>query len=80
MILVATDVVARGIDIENVNCVINYDMPREIKGYVHRIGRTGRMGKEGLAFSFVSLDEHPLIFQIEQTYKTKIKKKILNYR
>ncbi len=80
MILVATDVVSRGIDIENVTCVINYDMPNEIQNYVHRIGRTGRMGKEGLAYTFVSLDEHPLIFQIEQKYKTKIKKKFLRYR
>ncbi|NVM04289.1 MAG: DEAD/DEAH box helicase [Candidatus Helarchaeota archaeon] len=79
MILVATDVVSRGIDIDNVTCVINYDMPNEIQNYLHRIGRTGRMGKEGLAYTFVSLDEHPLIFQIEQEFKTKIKKKILHY-
>ncbi|MFX0132944.1 MAG: DEAD/DEAH box helicase [Candidatus Hodarchaeota archaeon] len=79
MTLVATDVVARGIDIENVTCVINFDMPNEIQNYVHRVGRTGRMGKDGLAITFVSLDEHPLIFQIEQKYKTNIKKKILHY-
>jgi ATP-dependent RNA helicase DeaD len=76
-ILVATDVVSRGIDFEDITCVINYDMPNEIDTYVHRVGRTGRMEKDGLAFSFVSLDEHPLIFQIEKKFKTKIKKKIL---
>ncbi|MHA1382906.1 MAG: DEAD/DEAH box helicase [Candidatus Helarchaeota archaeon] len=79
-ILVATDVVARGIDIEDVTCVINYDMPSEIETYVHRIGRTGRMGKAGKAITFVNLDEHSQIFQIEKNYKTKIKKRHLMER
>lgn len=52
-ILVATDVAARGIDVENVSMVINYDIPQDEEYYVHRIGRTGRAGKEGMAFSFV---------------------------
>ncbi|MHA1377652.1 MAG: DEAD/DEAH box helicase [Candidatus Helarchaeota archaeon] len=74
-ILIATDVVSRGIDIDDVTCVINYDMPNEIDTYVHRIGRTGRMGKSGKAITFVDLDEHQLIFQIEKKYNTRIKKR-----
>jgi ATP-dependent RNA helicase DeaD len=52
-ILVATDVAARGIDVENVEAVVNYDMPQDEESYVHRIGRTGRAGRSGRAFSFV---------------------------
>ncbi|MDR0883285.1 MAG: DEAD/DEAH box helicase [Oscillospiraceae bacterium] len=53
-VLVATDVAARGIDVENIEAVFNYDIPQDVEYYVHRIGRTGRAGKEGRAFSFVS--------------------------
>jgi ATP-dependent RNA helicase DeaD len=53
-LLVATDVAARGIDVENVEAVFNYDLPQDEEAYVHRIGRTGRAGKSGKAFSFVS--------------------------
>ncbi|NEM98947.1 DEAD/DEAH box helicase [Pontibacter burrus] len=53
-ILVATDVAARGLDVENVEAVFNYDLPQDEEAYVHRIGRTGRAGKSGKAFSFVS--------------------------
>ena len=53
-ILIATDVAARGIDVSNVDVVFNYDLPQDEEYYVHRIGRTGRAGKEGLAFSFIS--------------------------
>jgi ATP-dependent RNA helicase DeaD len=52
-VLVATDVAARGLDVENVEAVINYDLPQDEESYVHRIGRTGRAGKSGKAFSFV---------------------------
>ena len=51
-VLVATDVAARGIDIDNVAHVVNYDLPNEPESYVHRIGRTGRAGAEGIAVSF----------------------------
>lgn len=53
-VLVATDVAARGIDIDNIEAVFNYDIPQDVEYYVHRIGRTGRAGKEGRAFTFVS--------------------------
>ena len=52
-ILVATDVASRGIDVEDVDCVINYDIPEENEYYVHRIGRTGRAKKKGVAFSII---------------------------
>merc|ERR1719428_2561157 len=53
-ILVATDVAARGLDISNVGLVVNYDMPKQMDDYVHRIGRTGRAGKKGVAIGFVN--------------------------
>jgi ATP-dependent RNA helicase DeaD len=52
--LIATDVAARGIDVDNISHVINYDIPKEMESYVHRIGRTGRLGKKGKAITFVS--------------------------
>ena len=52
-ILVATDVAARGIDVDDVDAVFNYDLPQDEEYYVHRIGRTGRAGRTGMAFSFV---------------------------
>lgn len=68
-ILVATDVAARGLHIENVTHVINYDIPRNPKDYVHRIGRTGRAGKEGDAITFVTqIDEH-LLRSVESEIK-----------
>ena len=71
-ILVATDVAARGLDIDNIDYVINYDMPLESETYVHRIGRTGRAGKEGVAITFVTPDERYRIPIIEYDVGTKI--------
>lgn len=65
-ILIATDVSARGIDIPNVAYVINYDMPRESENYVHRVGRTGRGKNKGMAFSFCSEEEKPILAEITQ--------------
>ena len=65
-VLVATDVAARGIDIDGVTHVINYDMPVEPESYVHRIGRTGRAGADGIAISFCTADEHPELRAIEK--------------
>jgi ATP-dependent RNA helicase DeaD len=64
-ILVATDVAARGLDVEDITFVINYDMPEDVETYIHRIGRTGRAGKEGTAISFVTAEEEHLIKEFE---------------
>lgn len=72
-ILVATDVVARGIDIQDVELVLNYDVPQEEEYYVHRIGRTGRNGKGGKAFTFVVGKEKSKLQSIKKYTKAKIK-------
>jgi ATP-dependent RNA helicase DeaD len=65
-LLVATDVAARGLHIENLSLVINYDIPQELDSYVHRIGRTGRAGKDGHAISLVTRDELMTLYEIEE--------------
>jgi ATP-dependent RNA helicase DeaD len=64
-ILVATDVVGRGIDVSSVSHIVNYDIPEFCDDYVHRVGRTGRMGREGIAFTFVAPEEGPQLTRIE---------------
>ena len=71
-ILVATDVAARGIDVDDVEAVFNYDLPQDDEYYVHRIGRTGRAGREGIAFSFVVGKEVYKLRDIQRYCKTKI--------
>ena len=71
-ILIATDVTARGIDIPNVDFVVNYDIPEEPENYVHRIGRTGRGVNKGIAVSFYSPEEKPLIKEIEEYLGSRI--------
>jgi len=71
-ILVATDVVARGLDVERVSHVINYDIPYDTESYVHRIGRTGRAGRAGDAILFISHREKRLLFAIEKTTRQAI--------
>ena len=71
-ILIATDVAARGIDITNVDAIINFDLPNIPETYVHRIGRTGRAGKSGIAFSFCSPDENAYVKLIEVLIEKKI--------
>ena len=71
-ILVATDVAARGIDVDDVDAVINYDIPHDVEGYVHRIGRTGRAGREGKAFTFVTVREQYKIREIIRYTKARI--------
>jgi len=73
-VLVATDIAARGLDIENLPHVVNYELPNVAEDYVHRIGRTGRAGKQGEAVSLVCVDEHTLLRGIEKFMKQKIKK------
>lgn len=65
-ILVATDVAARGIDVQTITHVVNFDLPRNTEDYVHRIGRTGRAGAKGIAFSFASTQDASLLRQIEK--------------
>jgi ATP-dependent RNA helicase RhlE len=65
-VLVATDIAARGIDVNGVSHVINYDLPHEPEAYVHRIGRTARAGRDGSAIAFCDADERPLLRQIEK--------------
>ncbi|MBN2109944.1 MAG: DEAD/DEAH box helicase [Methanosarcinaceae archaeon] len=73
--LVATDVAARGIDVENIELVFNYDMPQDEESYVHRIGRTGRAGRQGLAFTFVAGKEMYKLKNIQKYTKVKISHK-----
>jgi len=73
--LIATDVAARGIDVEDVTHVINYDLPQDSESYVHRIGRTGRANKEGIAYSLITRGETSAKRQIEMDTKSVITKK-----
>lgn len=76
-ILVATDVAARGIDVDDVDAVINFDIPLDEEYYVHRIGRTGRAGKSGRAFSFVGRDEKYRFREIQTYTKVKVEKGVI---
>jgi superfamily II DNA/RNA helicase len=71
-VLVATDVAARGLDVQTISHVINFDLPMSPEDYVHRIGRTGRAGAKGVALSFAAHRDLPLVRQIEQFLKQKI--------
>jgi ATP-dependent RNA helicase RhlE len=75
--LVATDIAARGLDIEQLPLVINHDLPHVAEDYVHRIGRTGRAGKTGHAISLVSADEIDLLSAIEGLIKKKLKRVVI---
>jgi ATP-dependent RNA helicase RhlE len=72
-VLVATDIAARGIDIDDITHVVNYDLPNEPESYVHRIGRTGRAGASGTAFSFCAADERSFLRDIERLTREQIK-------
>lgn len=74
-ILVATDVAGRGIDVKNVQGVFNYDLPRDDEDYIHRIGRTGRAGKSGAAFTFISKKQFSSLKRIEKANGLMITKK-----
>ncbi|QMV43869.1 DEAD/DEAH box helicase [Cohnella cholangitidis] len=76
-ILVATDVAARGLDVSGVTHVINFDLPQDPESYVHRIGRTGRAGKEGTSWSFVTAREIDHLHFIEKVTRHRISKKLL---
>jgi ATP-dependent RNA helicase RhlE len=76
-ILVATDIAARGIDVDGITHVINYDLPVEPEAYVHRIGRTARAGADGVAISFCDAEERPLLKDIERLARIEIRREVL---
>ena len=76
--LVATDIAARGLDIDQLPHVVNFDLPNVAEDYVHRIGRTGRAGNEGVAVSLVCVDEHKLLKDIERLIKRDIPKQVID--
>jgi ATP-dependent RNA helicase RhlE len=71
-VLVATDIAARGIDVEGISLVINFDLPNVAESYVHRIGRTGRAGATGRAISFCDSDERSLLGDIERFIRRRL--------
>ena len=71
-VLIATDIAARGIDVEELSLVINYDLPNVSETYVHRIGRTGRASASGIALSFCDLEERPYLRDIEKLIKQEV--------
>jgi ATP-dependent RNA helicase DeaD len=73
-VLIATDVAARGLDIEELTHVINYALPQDAESYLHRIGRTGRAGKEGTAITFITPEEHRKLMYIKNFTQTDIRK------
>jgi len=71
--MVATDLFGRGIDIERVNIVINYDMPTDSDSYLHRVGRAGRFGTKGLALTFVSTDEDlEILKKVQERFEVSV--------
>jgi len=71
-VLITTDLLARGIDVQQVSLVINYDLPNQRETYIHRIGRSGRFGRKGVAINFVTNEDTRVLKDIEQYYQTKI--------
>jgi len=77
-VLITTDIWARGIDVEQVSLVINYDLPNNRELYIHRIGRSGRFGRKGVAINFVKSDDIRILRDIEQFYATQIDEMPMN--
>ncbi|QIW95313.1 hypothetical protein AMS68_000831 [Peltaster fructicola] len=77
-VLIATDLLARGIDVQQVSLVINYDLPASRENYIHRIGRGGRFGRKGVAINFVTADDVRMMREIEQFYSTQIEEMPMN--
>eukprot|EP01111_Echinosteliopsis_oligospora_P015251 TRINITY_DN596_c0_g1_i1.p1 TRINITY_DN596_c0_g1~~TRINITY_DN596_c0_g1_i1.p1 ORF type:complete len:407 (-),score=68.45 TRINITY_DN596_c0_g1_i1:179-1399(-) len=71
-VLITTDLLARGIDVHQVSLVINYDLPRNLENYIHRIGRSGRFGRKGVAINFVTQNDVRALRELEQFYNTQI--------
>jgi translation initiation factor 4A len=77
-VLITTDLLARGIDVQQVSLVINYDMPGNRENYIHRIGRSGRFGRKGVSINFVTNDDVRAMREIEQFYNTQIEEMPMN--
>ncbi len=70
--MVATDIASRGLDVDGITHVINYELPKLPENYVHRIGRTARAGKDGVAVSLVTAEEKPFFTHMERTLKLQV--------
>lgn len=77
-VLITTDLLARGIDVQQVSLVINYDLPTNRENYIHRIGRGGRFGRKGVAINFVTSDDHRTLKDIETFYNTQVEEMPMN--
>lgn len=77
-VLISTDLLARGIDVQQVSLVINYDLPKDKENYIHRIGRGGRFGRKGVAINFVATEDIPVLREIEQFYNTQVEEMPMN--
>jgi len=77
-VLITTDLLARGIDVQQVSLVINYDLPTNRENYIHRIGRGGRFGRKGVAINFLTADDHRTLKDIESFYNTEIEEMPMN--
>jgi translation initiation factor 4A len=71
-VLITTDLLARGIDVQQVSLVINYDLPTNKENYIHRIGRGGRFGRKGVAINFITNEDLPMQREIEKFYNTVV--------
>ena len=71
-VLITTDLLARGIDVQQVSLVINYDLPRNLENYIHRIGRSGRFGRKGVAINFVTTEDTKTLRELEEFYHTQV--------
>ena len=77
-VLITTDLLARGIDVQQVSLVINYDLPKDRENYIFRIGRCGRFGRKGAAINFVTQEDLRMLRDIEQFYNTQIEEMPMN--
>jgi superfamily II DNA/RNA helicase len=78
-VLISSNVTARGIDVQQVSIVINFDIPKCVHNYLHRIGRSGRWGRKGAAINFVTRDDYNTMKRIEQHYNSKIEELTSNF-
>jgi translation initiation factor 4A len=77
-VLITTDLLARGIDVQSVSLVINYDLPTVRENYIHRIGRSGRFGRKGVAINFITHEDARTLRDIEQFYNTQVEEMPMN--